>query len=133
MGLLSRLLNMPSFNGATNALLIELAIPEFTEPQRSQLKSRVLELYKTHTTIDGSPGHPGATEPNATHFQLNIVARHERPRLSTAVQKRKIQKIKSVRPDHADEYALRAVARRLKWRFGVEIWIAEESISFDSW
>ena len=48
MGILSRLLNMPSFNGATNALLVELALPEFTESQRAALKGRVLELYRTH-------------------------------------------------------------------------------------
>ncbi len=36
-------------------------------------------------------------------------------------------------PTHADESALRAVARRLKWKHGVEIWIGEGPISFTSW
>ena len=136
MGFLSRLLNMPSFNGATNALLIELAIPEFTEPQRSQLKSRVLEVYKTHTTSDGSTDVILA-QLNQTPriFQLNIVALAMKDLdYPPPFRKEKIQKIKNpFDPVHADEYALRAVARRLKWLYGVEVWIAEEPISFDAW
>lgn len=136
MGFLSRLLDIPSFNGATNALLVELALPELTESQRSQLKGRVLELYRTHKTSDGST-EVMLLELNQTPriFQLNMLALAMKDLgYPLPFKKEKIQKIKNpFDPSHADEYAMRAVARRLKWHYGVDVWIAEESISFDSW
>jgi hypothetical protein len=36
-------------------------------------------------------------------------------------------------PDLVNEHALRAVARRLKWKYGVEASLSIESITFDSW
>jgi len=136
MGILSRLLNMPSFNGATNALLVELALPEFTESQRAALKGRVLELYRTHRASEGVT-EVALVELNQTPrvFQLNMLALAMKELgYPTPFKKEKLQKIKSpFDPSHADEYAMRAVARRLKWNYGIEIWIREESISFDSW
>jgi hypothetical protein len=35
--------------------------------------------------------------------------------------------------DLVNEHALRAVARRLKWKYGVEASLSIESITFDSW
>ncbi|MDR4466307.1 MAG: hypothetical protein MRJ66_18795 [Nitrospira sp.] len=136
MGFLSRLLNMPSFKGATNALLVELAIPELTETQRTQLKNRVVELIQTHRSSDLTP-EAILLELNQTPriFQLNVLALamkelgHPSP-----LKKEKLQKVEDpFDPSHADEHALRAVARRLKWHYGVEVWLAEEPISFDSW
>lgn len=136
MGFLSRLLDMPSFNGATNALLVELALPELTESQRTQLKSRVLELFRTHRPSEGS-AEVTLLELNETprFFQLNILALAMKDLgYPTPFKKEKLQKVKDpFDPKHADEYAMRAVARRLKWHYGVEVWIAEEPISFDSW
>ncbi|MGC4098750.1 MAG: hypothetical protein QM706_16675 [Nitrospira sp.] len=127
---------MPSFNGATNALLVELALPELTESQRSQLKGRVIELFKTHRASDGATDVLLA-ELNQTprFFQLIMLALAMKDLgYPPPFKKEKIQKIKNpFDPTHADEYAMRAVARRLKWHYGVEVWIAEESISFDSW
>jgi len=136
MGFLSRLLNMPSFKGATNALLVELAIPELTETQRTQLKNRVVELIQTHRSPDRTP-EAILVDLNQTPriFQLNVLALamkelgHPPP-----LKKEKLQKVEDpFDPSHADEHALRAVARRLKWHYGVEVWLAEEPISFDSW
>jgi hypothetical protein len=136
MGFLSRLLKMPSFKGATNALLVELAIPELTETQRTQLKNRVVELIQTHRSPDRTPDAI-LVELNQTPriFQLNVLALamkelgHPPP-----LKKEKLQKVEDpFDPSHADEHALRAVARRLKWHYGVEVWLAEEPISFDSW
>lgn len=136
MGFLSRFLDMPSFNGATNALLVELALPELTELQRSQLKGRVVELFQTHRSSNGSV-EVALTELNQTPriFQLNMLALAMKDLgYPLPFKKEKIQKIKNpFDPSHADEYAMRAVARRLKWQYGVEVWIAEESITFDSW
>ena len=136
MGFLSRLFNMPSFKGATNALLVELALPELTETQRTQLKGRVVELILTHRSPDRTP-EAVLVELNQTPriFQLNVLALamkelgHPLP-----LKKEKLQKVEDpFDPSHADEHALRAVARRLKWHYGVEVWLAEEPISFDSW
>jgi hypothetical protein len=136
MGILSRLFNMPSFNGATNALLVELALPELTEAQRAQLKGRAIDLFKAHRSSDGPP-EAVLVELNQMPriFQLNVLALamkdlgHQLP-----LKKERFQKITDpFDPSHADEYALRAVARRLKWHYGIEVWIAEEPISFDSW
>lgn len=136
MGFLSRLLDMPSFDGATNAFLVELALPELTEAQRSQLKGRVIDLFRTHRAIDGS-ADVILVELNQMprFFQLNMVALAMKDLdFPTPFKKEKLQKIKNpFDPSHADEYAMRAVARRLKWHYGVEVWIAEESISFDAW
>jgi hypothetical protein len=136
MGFLSRLLDMPSFTGATNALLVELALPELTELQRSQLKSRVIELLQTHRSLNGST-EVALVELNQTPrvFQLNMLALAMKDLgYPLPFKKEKIQKIQNpFDPKHADEHAMRAVARRLKWQYGVEIWIAEEPIGFDSW
>jgi hypothetical protein len=136
MGFLSRLLDMPSFSGATNALLVELALPELTEPQRSQLKGRVLDLYKTHkASVESIDVILAELNQTPRFFQLNMVALAMKDLgYPPPFKKEKIQKIKNpFDPRHADEHAMRAVARRLKWHYGVEVWIAEESISFDSW
>ncbi|MBK9306085.1 MAG: hypothetical protein IPM58_03135 [Nitrospira sp.] len=136
MGFLSRLLNIPSFKGATNALLMELAIPELTDTQRTQLKNRAVELIQTHRSPDRTP-EAILLELNQTPriFQLNVLAiamkelGHPLP-----LKKEKLKKVEDpFDPNHADEHALRAVARRLKWHYGVEVWLAEEPISFDSW
>jgi hypothetical protein len=127
---------MPSFKGATNALLVELTIPELTETQRTQLKNRVVELIQTHRSPDRTP-EAILVELNQTPriFQLNVLALamkelgHPPP-----LKKEKLQKVEDpFDPRHADEHALRAVARRLKWHYGVEVWLAEEPISFDKW
>jgi hypothetical protein len=127
---------MPSFSGATNALLVELALPEFTESQRAALKGRVLELYRTHRASDGvSEVIVMELSQTPRFFQLNILALAMKDLgYPTPLKKEKLHKIKNpFDPSHADEYAMRAVARRLKWNYGVEIWIREEPISFDSW
>jgi hypothetical protein len=136
MGFLSKLLDMPSFNGATNALLVELALLEFTESERTHLKGRVIELYRTHRTAEGTE-EVALVELNQTprFFQLNLVALAMKDLGYKPPLKK--EKLKTIRdpfdPNHADARALNAVARRLKWQHGIEIWIREEPISFDSW
>jgi hypothetical protein len=136
MGFLSKLLNMPSFKGATNALLVELALPELTETQCTQLKGRVVELFKTHRSSEGTP-EAVLTDLNQTPrvFQLNVLALAMKELgYPLPFKKEKFQNVEDpFDPSHADEHALRAVARRLKWHYGVEVWIAEEPIRFDSW
>lgn len=136
MGFLSRLIDMPSFNGATNALLVELTIPTLTESQRTQLKLRVIEVFQTLTASD-RPAAAALAELNQTSriAQLNLLALAMKELGYHPPLKREV--LYMVRdpfdPRHADESAMRAVARRLKWKHGVEIWISPEPISFDSW
>ena len=136
MGFLSKLLDMPSFNGATNALLVELALLEFTESERTHLKGRVIELYRTHRTAEGTE-EVTLVELNQTprFFQLNLVALAMKDLgYKPPLKKEKLKKVRDpFDPNHADARALNAVARRLKWQHGIEIWIREEPISFDSW
>ncbi len=136
MGFLSKLLDMPSFNGATNALLVELALLEFTESQRTHLKGRVIELYRTHRASTES-ADVMLVELNHTprFFQLNLVALAMKDLgLKPPLKKEKLKHVHDpFDPTHADGRALNAVARRLKWQHGIEIWIREEPISFDSW
>jgi hypothetical protein len=136
MGFLSKLLDMPSFNGATNALLVELALLEFTESQRTHLKGRVIELYRTHRASTESV-EVTLVELNHTprFFQLNLVALAMKDLgLKPPLKKEKLKHVHDpFDPTHADGRALNAVARRLKWQHGIEIWIREEPISFDSW
>lgn len=136
MGFLSKLLDMPSFSGATNALLVELALLEFTESQRTHLKGRVLELYRMHRASTESV-EVTLVELNQTprFFQLNLVALAMKDLgLKPPLKKEKLKHIRDpFDPTHADGRALNAVARRLKWQHGIEIWIREEPISFDSW
>jgi hypothetical protein len=136
MGFLSKLLGMPSFNGATNALLVELSLLEFTESQRTQLKGRVIDLYRTHRAPAESM-EVTLVEMNQMprFFQLNLVALAMKDLgYQPPLKKEKLQKVRDpFDPNHADARALNAVARRLKWQHGIEIWIREEPISFDSW
>jgi hypothetical protein len=136
MGLLSRLIDMPSFSGATNALLVELTIPTLTDSQRTQLKRRVIEVFQTVTASD-SPAEAALADLNQASrvAQLNLLALAMKELGFTPPLKR--EALYRVRdpfdPRHADESAMRAVARRLKWKHGVEVWISPEPISFDTW
>jgi hypothetical protein len=136
MGFLSRLLDMPSFNGATNALLVELTIPTLTESQRVQLKCRVVEEFRARMDSD-SPLETALSNLNQASrvAQLNLLALAMKELgVAPPLKKEVLYKVRDpFDPTHADEHAMRAVARRLKWKHGVEIWIAPEPISFDSW
>jgi hypothetical protein len=127
---------MPSFNGATNALLVELTIPTLTESQRTQLKIRVVEVFRTRVASDRSTDVALADLNQATRVaQLNLLALAMKELgYNPPLKKEVLQKVQDpFDPNHADENAMRAVARRLKWKHGVEIWIGPEPISFDSW
>ena len=136
MGLLSRLIDMPSFGGATNALLVELTLPTFTESQRAQLKARCLEVFRKHAPSN-TPAEVGLTDLNqaARIAQLNVLALAMKELgFLPSLKKEALQKVRNpCDPNLVDENALRAVARRLKWKHGVEIWVGLEPISFDSW
>jgi hypothetical protein len=136
MGFLSRLFGMPSFAGSTNALLMELTLPTLTEPQRAELKARVVEVFRKIGSPEMSVEAALADLNQASRItQLNVLALAMKelgikPVLSTE----RLRKVRNpFAPDLVDERALRAVARRLKWAHGVEVCIGEEPISFDSW
>ena len=136
MGFLSRLIDMPSFRGATNALLVELTIPTLTESQRAQLKIRVIEVFRTSLASERPVETALADLNQASRIaQLNLLALVMRELgYKPPLKKEVLHKVHDpFDPSHADERAMRAVARRLKWKHGVEIWIGPEPISFDTW
>lgn len=136
MGILNRLFGVPSFEGATNALLVELTLPTLTESQRAQLKVRVIEVFRTRRKSDALLEAALVELNQATRIaQLNMLAHAMRELgYQPPLKKEPLHQVPDpFDPSHADERAMRAVARRLKWKHGVEIWIGEESISFDSW
>jgi len=127
---------MPSFSGATNALLVELTIPTLTESQRTQLKVRVVEVFRSRVASD-RPVEAALADLNqaARIAQLNLIALAMKELGYKPPLKKEV--LHTVRnpfdPNLATEDALRAVARRLKWKHGVEISIGPDSISFNSW
>lgn len=136
MKFLRRLFTMPSFSGATNALLVELTLPQLTASQRTQLKACVVEVLRRGRFLN-MQGEIALDNLNqATRVaQLNFLALAMKelgykPPLKNEV----LHKVRNpFDPNLAPEDALRAVARRLKWKHGVEITIGPDSISFDSW
>jgi len=136
MGFFSTLFGMPSFAGSTNTLLVELTLPSLSDPQRTELKTRVIEYLQNTGSLGTSPETALAQLNHASRItQLNLlaIAMKElgyRPALSTE----RFKKIHDpFAPDLVDEHTLRAVARRLKWAHGVEPHIGEEPINFDTW
>ena len=136
MGLLGRLFGIPSFDGSTNALLVELTLPTLTDPQRSELKIRSIQFVQNIGAAGMSPEMAlDALNQASRMTQLNVLALAMKelrylPALSS-------ERLRSVRdpfaPDLVNEHALRAVARRFKWKYGVEASLSIESITFDSW
>ena len=136
MGFLSKLLRMPSFNGATNALLVELTLPTFTAAQRTQLKARLVEVLRKGP-FSHMPAEAALIDLNRSprFVQLNFLALAMKELgYKPPLKRESLHKVRNpFDPNLADEGALRAVARRLKWKHDVEIWIGSEPISFDSW
>lgn len=136
MSLLGRIFGIPSFAGSTNALLVELTLPTLTDPQRAELKVRVIEVFRKVSAPDLTAEAILADLNQASRMtQLNLLALAMRelgykPSLSS-------ERLRSVRDpfasDLVNEHALRAVARRLKWKYGVEASLSLESITFDTW
>lgn len=136
MGFLSKLIDMPSFDGATNALLVEVTLPTLSESQRTQLKVHVIEVFRK-SRAPQTPSDISFDDLNQLTrvVQLNFLALAMKELgYQPSLKKEVLHKVRNpFDPNLADESALRAVARRLKWKHGVEIWIGSESISFDSW
>jgi len=136
MGLLGRIFGIPSFAGSTNALLVELTLPTLTDAQRAQLKVRAIQFLQNIGSPGMSPETALADLNQASRMtQLNLLALAMKelgykPALSS-------ERLRTVRDpfahDLVNEHALRAVARRLKWKYGVEASLSHESITFDSW
>ena len=136
MGFLSKLLRMPSFSGATNALLVELTLPTFTAAQRAQLKVQLVEVFRMRG-VSTMPAEAALIDLNRSprFVQLNFLALAMKELgYKPPLERESLHKVRDpFDPNLADEGALRAVARRLKCKHDVEIWIGSEPISFDSW
>jgi hypothetical protein len=136
MGFLSKLLAMPSFSGATNALLVELTLPKLTASQRAQLKDKLVEVFRKGGSSNMSAEVALDDLNRSTRVaQLNFLALAMKELAYKPPLKNEfLHKVRNpFDPSLADENALRAVAKRLKSAHGVEITIGSEPISFDSW
>ncbi|MDX2251743.1 MAG: hypothetical protein NW202_05630 [Nitrospira sp.] len=136
MGLLGRIFGIPSFAGSTNALLVELTLPTLTDPQRAALKARAIEFLQNISSPGMSPETALAGLNQASRMtQLNVLALAMKELgYKPALSSERLRKVQDpFAPDLVNEQALRAVARRLKWKYGVEASLSVESITFDSW
>lgn len=136
MGLLGRIIGIPSFAGSTNALLVELTLPTLTDPQRAELKARAIQFLQNISSPGMSPETALAGLNQASRMtQLNVLALAMKELgYKPALSSERLRKVQDpFAPDLVNEQALRAVARRLKWKYGVEACLSVESIAFDTW
>ncbi len=136
MGLLGRIFGIPSFAGSTNALLVELTLPTLTDPQRAELKARAIQFLQNISSPGMSPETALAGLNQASRMtQLNVLALAMKELgYKPALSSERLRKVQDpFAPDLVNEQALRAVARRLKWKYGVEACLSVESITFDTW
>lgn len=136
MGLLGRIIGIPSFAGSTNALLVELTLPTLTDPQRAELKARAIQFLQNISSPGMSPETALAGLNQASRMtQLNVLALAMKELgYKPALSSERLRKVQDpFAPDLVNEQALRAVARRLKWKYGVEACLSVESITFDTW
>ena len=136
MRILRRLFNIPSFEGATNVLLVELTLPTLTDTQRTELKIRVIEVFQKLGPPDLTPEAALLGLNQASRLtQLNFLAlAMDELGFDPPLKKEILFKVPDpFDPKLADEHTLRAVARRLKWKHGIEVEIGVEPISFDAW
>jgi len=136
MGFLSNLFGLPSFSGATNALLVELVLPKLSPAQRAELKAQYFE-------IERRGGFPNATDEailgslnrSTRVAQLNCLALamnelgYDTP-LKHEFWHNVTNPFDSI---HTDKVTLMAVAKRLKSNYGVEVTISSKPLNFDSW
>jgi len=136
MGFLNKLFGMPSFAGATNALLVELTLPNLTASQRAQLKDQLVEVFHRggfpNTPADVALGHLNRS-PRVAQLNFLALAMDElgyQPLLKNEFW----HKVRNPFDESlGDESALRVVAKRLKSTHGVEITISSDPLNFDSW
>jgi hypothetical protein len=136
MGFLSKFFGMPSFAGATNALLVELTLPKLTASQRAQLKDQLVEVFRR----GGFPNTPadvalGDLNRSTRVAQLNFLAlAMDELGYQPPLKNEFWHKVRNpFDPTLANESTLTAVANRLKSAHGVEILVGQESLRFDSW
>lgn len=136
MGLLGRILGIPSFAGSTNALLVELTLPSLTDLQRAELKVRAIQFVQniSSPTVPTETALAGLNQASRM-TQLNVLALAMKELgYKPALASERLRRVQNpFAPDLVNEQALRAVARRLKWKYGVEASLSVESITFDAW
>lgn len=136
MGLLGRILGIPSFAGSTNALLVELTLPTLTDLQRAELKVRAIQFVQniSSPTVPTETALVGLNQASRM-TQLNVLALAMKELgYKPALASERLRRVQNpFAPDLVNEQALRAVARRLKWKYGVEASLNVESITFDAW
>ena len=136
MGFLSNLFRMPSFGGATNALLMELMLPKLTAVQRAQLKHQYVERVRRS-------GFPNATD-EAVRSHLNGSTRiaqliclacamkelgYESPLVDESWHNVK----NPFDSCHSDKTILKAVSKRIFSNHRFVVTVGSKPLNFDSW
>lgn len=136
MGFLSHLFRMPSFDSATNALLVELMLPKLTAAQRAQLKGQ----YVARERRSGSPNV--TDEAVLRHLngstrmaQLICLARamkelgYESPLMNEYWHTVK----NPFDSCHSDPTILKAVSKRIFANHRLVVTVGSKPLNFDSW
>lgn len=135
MGLFRKLLGIPSFSGATNALLVEMVLPTLTDEQRRQIKNKLVSIYR-------NGGSPRASEESALSsisssgriVLLNFIALalNELGYLPP-LKNEDWSVVRNPFHDETTESNLWAVSKRLKSTHGVNVSVGVGLVDFDSW
>jgi hypothetical protein len=136
MGFLSRLFGLPSFGGATNALLVELMMPKLSATQRSQLKAQLVTVFRNGGFPNIKPEAAMASLNRAPRIaQLNFLAlAMNELGMQPPLKNEFWHEVRNpFDPSIADEKSLWAVSQRLKSTHGVDISVGRDAISFDTW
>jgi hypothetical protein len=136
MGLLRTLFAKPLLRGATNALLVELALPRLTPAQRAELKTRCCEIQRrsdlpaaTDETILNSLNRA----PRVAQLNCLALAMKELGYAPPLTDEAWYNVRNPFDPHHSDQTILRDVARRIFSHHGLVIAIGSKPLSFDLW
>ena len=136
MGFLSNLFRIPSFDGATNVLLMELMLPKLTAVQRAQLKHQYVERARRS-------GSPDVTD-EAVLSQLNGSARTVQLICLACAMKElgyesplKDEHWHNVKnpfdPCHSDKTILKAASKRIFSNHRFVVTVGSKPLNFNSW
>ena len=136
MGFLRNLFRMPSCDGATNALLMELMLPKLTAVQRAQLKHQYVERARRR-------GFPNVTD-EAVLSHLNGSARTVQLICLACAMKElgyesplKDEYWHNVKnpfdPCHSDKTILKAASKLIFSNHRFVVTVGSKPLNFDSW
>lgn len=135
MGLFRKLLGMPSFGGATNALLVEIMLPAFTGNQKREIKNKLVSIYRNGGSSRASEEAAlSSISSSGRIVLLNFIALalNELGYLPP-LKNEYWSVVRNPFSEETTESNLWAVSKRLKSTHGVDVSIGKDPINFDLW